>query len=61
MTEQRHILLLCEDPPCCPDCGRHMSMSSAPIDRDNDGDRYEVTCETHGTWRAQTDEEAIMA
>ena len=53
MSEQRGILWMDEQPPCCPTCGRRLDVSFAPIAEDEDGPIYAAVCATHGTWKVQ--------
>lgn len=57
MTDDRPILLVGEEMPTCPECGRRLSASDRPVMRDDDGPIYVGTCPEHGTWPIQEDAE----
>lgn len=53
MSGQREILLMDEQPPCCPHCGCRLDVSFAPVAEDEDGPIYAAVCAAHGTWKVQ--------
>ena len=55
--QSRPILLMDEQSPACPECGRRMEVSEMPVASDADGEIHVATCIMHGTWRVQDDPE----
>lgn len=53
MSGERPILLLGEEMPTCPECGRRMELSDRPVGHDADGPINAAVCPEHGTWLVQ--------
>lgn len=58
MTDERPILIMGEEMPTCPECGRRLVVSDAPIGQDAEGPIYVGMCQEHGAWRLQDDPDA---
>lgn len=54
--QARSILLMGEEPACCPICQRRLEVDhSIPVDADADGPIYKAACPVHGEMLVQDD------
>lgn len=52
-TDRNAVLLFGEEMPTCPECGRRLMVSEAPVREDQDGPIHAGICPEHGAWLVQ--------